>query len=128
MDIAKEFADYLQTCGFGTVGTDIFVGQIPDETNGTFIVSTGGQIGYYVPINETVLSVYCKDTDASACISQLNQIKNFVHRMHSTGTSLAKFYSILVIGDVEDVARDLEYAKVYKITVQLINRDLSLIS
>jgi len=35
---------------------------------------------------------------------------------------------MLVIGDVEDVDRDLEYAKVFKITVQVNHRDLALIS
>lgn len=128
MDIVEEFANYLQSSGFGTVGTDIFIGQIPDSTNGIFLVAGGGQMGKYVPINETVIQIYVKNTSGSECIDTLNQIKNFIHRMHSTGTSLAEFYSILVIGDVEDVARDLEYAKVYKITVQLINRDKSLIS
>lgn len=128
MDVAKELATYLAGAGFGTLGTDLFVGQIPENTNGLYLVSAGGQNGRYVPVNETIIDIYAKNTTAAACITDLSAVKNFIHRMHSTGTSLAEFYSILVLGDVEDVARDLEYAKVYKITVMVLNRDKSLIS
>ena len=48
--------------------------------------------------------------------------------MHSAETDSVWIYSILVIGDVEDVIRDLEYEKVFKLTVQLIHRDSSIIS
>lgn len=128
MDLSSELATYLQTAGFGTVGTDIFVGQIPEGTNGLYIVSSGGQLGKYVPVNETALDIYCKNTKASTCITTLNNVKNYIHRMHNTVTANAYIYSILVIGDVEDVARDLEYAKMYKITVSVLNRATSVIS
>ena len=128
MDLSSELATYLQTAGFGTVGTDLFVGQIPEGTNGLYILSSGGQMGKYVPVNETVLDIYCKNTKASTCITTLNSIKNYIHRMHNTTTTNAYIYSILVIGDVDDVARDLEYAKIYKITVSVLNRDRSIIS
>lgn len=128
MDLSSELATYLQTAGFGTVGTDIFVGQIPEGTNGLYIVNSGGQLGKYVPVNETALDIYCKNTKASTCISTLNNVKNYIHRMHNTVTANAYIYSILVIGDVEDVARDLEYAKMYKITVSVLNRATSVIS
>lgn len=128
MDLSSEIATYLQTAGFGTVGTDIFVGQIPEGTNGLYILSSGGQLGKYVPVNETALDIYCKNTKASTCITTLNNIKNYIHRMHNTLTANAYIYSILVIGDTEDVARDLEYSKIYKITVSILNRDTSVIS
>lgn len=128
MNVANELATYLDTSNFGTLGTDIFVDQIPEGTNGLYLIHSGGQKGLYVPVDETIIDIYCKNTSASDCIEQLTSVKNFIHRMHSTGTSLAYFYSIMVIGDIEDVSRDLEYSKVYKITVMLINRDKSIIS
>lgn len=128
MDLSSELATYLQTAGFGTVGTDIFIGQLPEGTNGLYIMNAGGQLGKYVPVNETVLDIYCKNTKASTCVTTLNNIKNYIHRMHNTTTTNAYIYSILVIGDVQDVARDLEYAKMYKITVSVLNRAISVIS
>ena len=128
MDIASEIARYLASAGFGTYGTSIFVAQIPDSTNGLYVSHTGGTNNMYLPINETVLDIYCKDTSASDCITLLTNIKNHIHRMHNTVTTNSYIYSILMLGDVENVERDLEYAKVFKISILVTNRDTSLIS
>lgn len=128
MDIAFQVAQYLEDAGFGTVGTDIFVGQIPSETNGLYITRTGGQLHNYVPIEEAVVDIYTKDTSAQDGITKLENIKRFIHRMHNTSTADAYVYTFLVIGDVEIVQRDLEYAKIAKITLQVMHRDASLIS
>lgn len=128
MDTAYEIATYLQASGFGTVGTSIFAGQIPTGTDGVYVVRSGGQPHNYTPLTDTVFDIYAKDTSSSDAISLLEDIKNHIHRMHNTSTSNSYIYSLLVIGDVEDVQRDIEYAKIYKITVQAIIRDTSLIS
>lgn len=128
IDIAERVATYLDGAGFGTIGTDIFIGQIPDETNGLYIVNAGGQLNNYVPIEESVVDIYAKNTSATEAVTLLENIKAFIHRMHSTELGDAYFYSFLVIGNVVDVARDLEYAKIYKLTLQVISRDTGIIS
>lgn len=128
MDIANEVATYLANAGFGTLGTDIFVGQIPAETNGLYIIRTGGQLNNYVPIEEAVVDIYIKNTSSEDAVNTLEDIKRFIHRMHNTSTANSYVYTFLVIGDVESVQRDLEYAKIMKITLQVVHRDTSLIS
>lgn len=128
MDIAYELAQYLDDANFGVIGTSIFAGQLPSDQNGIYVIRTGGQLNGYVPMEETVLDIYCKNTKAQTCIETLEDIKRFIHRMHNTRTANAYIYSILVIGDVEDVGRDLEYAKLYKVTISVICRDTGLIS
>lgn len=128
MNIAYEVADYLANSGFGTLGTDIFVDQIEDDVNGVWVVATGGIPNMYVPITENVVDIYAKNTSASSAVATLSNIRNHIHRMHTTETDNSFIYTMLVIGDIEAVQRDLEYAKIYKITVSLINRDTSLIS
>jgi hypothetical protein len=128
MDIALELANYLENANYGTVGTNIFAGQIPDETNGIYIVRTGGLPNNYVPIEETVLDIYVKSSSANDCITTLESIKRFIHRMHTTEINDAYIYTFLVLSDVEDVQRDLEYVKIFKITLQVVYRDTGLIS
>lgn len=128
MDIAYEMAQYLDDAGFGTLGTDIFVGQIPAEQDGIYIVRASGALNTYVPIESTLLDIYIKDTSASTAITNLESIKRYVHRMYDTQTANSNIYSILVLGDVDDVSRDLEYNKVFKISVQVMCRDNNLIS
>lgn len=127
-DIAYEVGKYLQNAGFGTLNVDIYAGQIPSDTNGLYVVRTGGQMNNYVPIEESVVDIYVKDTSSSDAITKLENIKRFIHRMHSTEVDAAYVYTFLVLGDIEDVARDLEYAKIYKLTVQVVFRDTALIS
>lgn len=128
MDVAYEIAEYLQTAGFGTLGTSIFVDQIGGETDGIYVESLGGESQNYLPIDQAVLNIYAKNTSAATAKAQLRNIKNHIHRMHNTVTANAYIYSILAIGGVENVDRDLEYAKLYKLTISVMCRDLGLIS
>lgn len=128
MDIANELATYLQKANFGTVGTDIFVGQIPASTNGIYILRATGTLNNYIPIEYTLLDLYVKKTSSSQAVTLIEQIKRFVNRMHNTSTQNAYMYSILVVGDVEVIERTDDYQKVYKITLEITHRDLSQIS
>ena len=127
-DIANEVAQYLDDGGFGTLGTDIFVSQIPANTNGIYVSRLGGELNNYVPIEETVVDIYVKNTSASTAVTTIESIKRYIHRMHSTETANNYVYTFLVIGDVDIISRDIEYAKIVKITVQVVHRDTSLIS
>lgn len=128
MDIAYIVASYLASNGFGTLGTSIFAGQIPEGVEGLYIVRSGGQLNNYVPVEESVVDIYCKDHSSEDCIEKLENIKRFIHRMHNTEVSSAYIYTFLALGDIEDVERDLEYAKIYKLTLQVVHRDTGVIS
>lgn len=128
MDISYQVASYLANAGFGTIGTSIFVGQIPDGVNGIWTERIGGLQNNYVPVEEAVVNVYAKNTDASDAITLLTNIKNQIHRMHNSTSGNAYIYSFLVIGNIEDVVRDVEFAKIYKLTIQVMFRDTTVIS
>jgi hypothetical protein len=128
MDIANDIANYLQDAGFGTVGTDIFIGQMPATTDGIFVYRSTDTLNNYVPVENTVLDIYVKNQISSIAIIKIEQIKRHIHRMVSTTTTNAYIYSILAVGGVETIERDNEYAKVYKISVEVMYRSLGLIS
>ena len=128
MDIAYNVAQYLANNGFGTLGADIFVGYIPAEETGLYITRLGGTLNNYIPIEETILDIYARNTSAADAITQLEQVKQHLHRMHNTTLTQNHVYSFLVLGDVEDVQRDENYDKIFKITVQVTHRNTALIS
>ena len=127
-DVTLAFANYLQTAGFGTYGTNIFVGYIPENTDAIWLEQVGGNQNNYVPMQEAVINIYIKNTNASTAVDTLNQVKHYIHRMHSTTVSNNYIYTMLVLGNVEDITRDLEYAKIFKLTVQLTYRNTNVIS
>jgi predicted membrane protein len=128
MDIADIVATYIANNGFGTLGVDVFVSQAPEQTNCIWVERLAGTMNNYVPIEESVVNVYCKNTSGSEAVQTIENIKRFIHRMHTTELDLAKIYTFLIIGDVELVSRDLEYSSIYKVTVQVTYRDSNLIS
>jgi len=129
MDIAEEIANYLTTVDTSlVVGTDIFVGQIPDDKGGIWVQRSAGAMNNYVPIEETVLDIYSKYTNASEGIDKLESLKRAIHRMYSTQTANGYIYSMLVISDVEDVSRDQNGYKIFKFSISLMHRDTKLLS
>ncbi len=128
MDIQYEIAKYIANAGFGVLGTSIFAGQVPANTNAIWVERTGGTLNNYVPIEDTLLDIFVKDTSSSDCINKLEQIKRFIHRMHTTQIDNSYIYTMLVVQDVTGIQRDAEYAKIYKISVQVLHRDTALIS
>lgn len=128
MDIAYELVVWLQRMGFGTINTDLFVGQIPANTSGVWTELGGGSLNNYVPIEESVVDIYCKNMSSETCVEKLNNIKRAIHRMHTTEINDTYIYTFLVIGDITVVSRDPEYAKIYKLTVQVVHRDTGVIS
>jgi hypothetical protein len=127
-EISYNFAKYLANSDFGALGTDIFAGEIPSEADGIWIIRSSGTLNNYVPIETVLLDIYCKNVMSSEAIYTLERVKKLIHRMHSTSINSSEFYSMLVISDIEDVSRDLEYSKIYKLTVSVMHRDLRLIS
>lgn len=127
-EIGLALANYLDTSGFGTLGIDIFVSQIPDGVNGIWVERIGGLQNNYVPMQEAVVNIYAKNTSAADAITLLENIKDHIHRMHTTTAGDNFIYTMLVLGNVEDVSRDLEYAKIVKLTVQLVYKNNGIIS
>lgn len=127
-DILSEFADILETQGLGTVGTNIFIGQLPAETNGIYLERIGGSMNMYLPIEETIVNLYVQNTSSQSAINTIETIKRTFHRHLETGTDNSFIYTILVIGDVDDLGRDLDYGKIYKVTLQIQHRSKTLIS
>lgn len=127
-DIAYEIADLLADNGFGTLGTDIMVGQMDAEKNGVYIISTGGTANNYVPMKQSVIDIYSKNTSAKDGIAKLRDILNFLDRLHSTNLQYNYIYSILTLSTIETVQRDNEYAKIMKVTLEVTHRDKALIS
>lgn len=126
--ISYQVATWLASAGFGTLGTDIFVNEIPDDINGLWTVNMGGQLNNYVPIEEAVVNIYSKDIKSELAVDRLERIKHTIHRQYSQTIGTTFVYTFLIIGDIESVDRDAQFEKVYKMTVQVVHRDTNLIS
>lgn len=128
MDIAYQFAQYIDNSGFGTLGNDLFVGQINPDTIGVYVIRLGGTLDNYSPIEHTILDIYAVNSSSRDAVTLLEAIKRHIHRMHTVDTPEGFIFTILGIGDIEDVLRDEEYRKIYKFTIEVTHRNNGLIS
>ncbi len=62
-DITLALATYLQAAGFGTYGTNIFVGYIPENTDAIWLEQVGGSQNNYLPMQEAVVNIYIKNIE-----------------------------------------------------------------
>lgn len=128
MDIAEQIARYLASSGFGAFGSDIFVSELPENDNCIGVIRSGGELADYLPVEKSLVDVYVKNTSSLSAVTLIESIKRQIHRMHSWESPSIYIYSMLVVQDVEDLTRDNEQAKVYKISIQVLHRAKILIS
>ena len=128
IDIAYEIAEYIQDNFSYVLETDLYVGQIPDTTSGIMVKRNGGTLNNYIPVEQTVTDIYARYTSASEAITKLEALKRFMHRMIDTETTNTVIYSMIVLGDIEEVSRDLQGYKIYKFSLLVTHRDNNLIS
>jgi hypothetical protein len=127
MDIARELLRLIEPLGY-TFGTDAFLGELPDDADGLWIQRVGGTLHNYTPIEESLLDIYMRQSTSQASVTALETIKRYIHRQYSTDTPSAYMYSILVLGDIEQVGRDNQGQQMYKLTMQILHRDRGVIS
>lgn len=76
MSLERDFASYLQDQGVGTVGTDIFVNQLPDTpANCIAVYATGGiNIEKEVPVSDDTIQVIVRNKDNSTCTTKAEAV------------------------------------------------------
>lgn len=127
-DVLDTVANKIEALGYGTVGTDIFIGQLPADTDGIYLVRTGGTMNNYIPIEETIFTVYVNYASSQTAIQKLESIKRDLHRTLESGDDNSQIYAILAMGDIEDLGREIDFGKVYLQTFTIKHRAKALIS
>jgi hypothetical protein len=123
IDLAKDIATLLSNSGLGTLGSDLFIDNMPDDKNGLYIVHAGGELDKYTPMQTTIFDIYAKYQQAQTAVNKLESVLSLIHRMHSVNLSNTYLFSILGIGSVEVVDILDNNDKIYKITISVINRN-----
>jgi len=82
--LSDGIADYLASLGIGTVGTNIFVNNLPAVDNCISIFDTGGETSdIRQGIDYPTLQIRVKNTDTSAAYKKLMTIHDKLHMLHN---------------------------------------------
>lgn len=128
--LITDVADFLQQRGLGTVGTDIFIGELPqDVTAGFFLVNAPSPAPHqYLDTEYNVIDFWYRTPYTETGLQKMEQIKQTLHRRENYQLQNWYIYFSEALGSISDVDRDREGGKLLRVSIQFICRNLSGIS
>lgn len=129
-DLVRELATLMQDALLGTVGTDIFIGELPESIVEGFMLvnSPSPNPEKYIDHEYIVVDFWYRSPHTDAAYSKLRDAYNFFHRKYHYQTSNWHIFFSEAIGNINDVDRDREGGKLYRLSVQFICRNLNNVS
>ena len=108
MPVDKDIAEYLEDLGHGTVGTDIFVGWMPDSPDNCIVVTaTGGQPPEMcVELESPGFQVRVRNTSSSAGWTAANNILDDLHDLTNTTIESRMYHYIKAQQSVNRLGKD----------------------
>jgi len=128
--LITEVAELVRERALGTVGVDIFIGELPqDVTEGFFLVSAPSPAPHqYLDTEYTVIDFWYRTSHTAKGYEKMEQLKNAFHRRENYQTANWYIYFSEVLGSISDVDRDKEGGKLLRLSIQFICRNLNGIS
>ncbi len=125
MQLLENIAEYLETEGFGTRGTDIFIGFAPeseDDTENNIIMfdQTGGiEPDRDLPIAKPTVQVIVRNTDYKTGFNILQDIFDRFHRMNDSGVLVSGGVDVMrayAINEVQPLGVDVKERYSFTVT------------
>lgn len=104
MPADNELAEYLEDEGVGTVGTDIFAGQIPEQVASAIVITqypgkppelTCGSTGWNLEIPR--LQVRCRNTDEATALSKANACGDALTKIANQTIESVYYRSVMLV-------------------------------
>lgn len=97
--LLDDIGNYLQSEGIGTIGTDIFLGLLPDTPdNCVALLEVEGKppyLAYGVDEERPVLQVKVRNTQYAAGRSKIEDVVTLLHVLHNTTLGGKRYLSIV---------------------------------
>jgi hypothetical protein len=127
----SELADLLNDANIGlTVGTNLFVGELGQEFENAVVMVTTPSAR---PDNELdteyqVIDFYSRYSNSEAGYNMLREIYDYLHR--ATHYELANYnvYLSEALGQIDDLDRDAQKRKIWKLSINFIYHSVNNIS
>lgn len=103
MTFIEQVATYLQTGSIGTLGTNLFIGNLPDSVDSCVAVfDTGGmQPDIYLPTKEPTFQILVRSTTYDLGKAKIDAIRALLHRNFNVTLVAGQtyVYSILALSE-----------------------------
>lgn len=109
-NVETEIATYLEEQEIGTVGTDLFVGDLPDSTDNEIAVfNTGGyQPDIYLPTSSPTIEILVRNKSYANCASKMQDIVDALHNQYNVTLISGGnyYYYIRLVAEPSSLGRD----------------------
>lgn len=128
--LMDKIADELQSNGIGTVDTDIFIGQLPQEVEqGMFLVEVpGNPPNMWVDTEEPVIDFWMRSDHTAAAYKKLRDVYNLYHRRANYPLGDWYIYFSHALTNVQDMDRERESGKLFKVSILFECRNINNVS
>ena len=122
--IIESVGAYLNTNGLGTLGTDLFIGELPLEKGDcvTMIYAPSPDPDPAIDVYEQVIEFWSRNKKTEVAYSKLLAILNLLHKGQNYSITGYHVYFSNALGMIEDNDRDIERRKLYKLSIKFIYR------
>lgn len=106
--LLDDIATFLEAEGIGTIGTDLFTGDIPEEPDNCVALFeySGQPPDVVVDIDYPGLQVRVRNTNYSAARAKIQDIFELLHTFTNTALSGAQYISIYAVQSPHPLGRD----------------------
>lgn len=110
MILIEQVAQALSNAGLGTIGTNIFLGNLPETPdNAILVLNTGGyQPSVDIPNKRPTFQVLIRNTDYEAGENNLSTVRSTLHQHRNAVlvTGQTYFYYIYAVSEGGNIGRD----------------------
>lgn len=128
--IIDEIATLLQQSGVGTVGTNIYIGQLPQDVEDAIMLLAvpSPEPDKYTGIEYQDFDIWARFKTTDDAYNKLHEIFLLLDRRDAYTLPSYEVYFIHALGRIEDLDRDIEQRKLLKLSFRAIYRNLDLVS
>lgn len=126
MNISKKIAHYLEDEGIGTLGTDLFINNIPEDKDNALMLSavpSGVQEPYYKIYNQNI-EVWSRNQDTEAGFNKLEEVFDLLHQADHFETDNIYIYFSYAIDSLDSYGRDDNDRALHKTIFNVIYREI----
>jgi hypothetical protein len=122
--ILKDLANYLQTNQIGTVGTDLFMGELPLNPSNCLAViySSSPTPNFSLDLFEQNIEFWARNSSMAAGYEKLMAIQTLLHRANNYKLGDYHIYLSNCEGAIEDNDRDIDGRKLLRLVMRFIYR------
>lgn len=123
--IIDSITTFLEDNNIGTIGTDIFIGELPDDESDiiSVVASPSPEPNKSIPYYTQTVDIWARFKSYDGGMNKLQEVFDLLHRAENYDVFNYHVYLSYALGMIEDLDRDNERRHLFKLSISFIYRN-----